>query len=426
MKDSRTFTNVDDAVLVSHLCTAQTRVTFVAPGITEPVAKELLVCLSRLGPQKVNVILDVDPEICRLGYGDIIGLELIKTEGEKSGLMVCHQPGIRLGLLITDAETLIYAPTPQLIEAGAKVPDKPNGICISDQNVGKLWEASGADGSFENREVGMDPAKTPDIELVKQDLERNPPKRFDVARAERVFNSKLQYVEFSFEDYKLSKKTVSIPAELTGITQDKDLLQRWRNSFRLFSGTAPLEVVINADDETKKETLTEKSLENEKKAIIKEFLMVVPNFGTVILRSNLKVFNERINTFKERVEALKEGVIIKIEEHLAKTKGNLITDLVPHVTENPPEKWKKTMTGSKLSEPEARERLEEEVAGLFGSVDRVFDPKVRLVFKEVTYDTIQDRDFQNGLGRYFPPSKRKELFNEYDAAPEMLQKKLVR
>ena len=418
MTDDRAFTNVDDTVLIACLRNAQHRVAFVAPGITEPVAKELLSCVSRMGADSVNVVLDVDPEVCRLGYGDIKGLELIKNDGQGLGLMPCHQPGIRLGLLIADDRTLIYSPTPLLIEAGSKTPDKPNGICISGDSVQQLKKACGAEGSPAEREVGMDPAKTPDIQEVKEDLERNPPKKFDVARAERVFNSRLQYVEFSFEDYKLSKKTVSIPAELTGITQDKDLLQRWRNSFRLFTGTAALEVVLNEGDPEKEEVLTEKSLEDEKKAIIGEFLLVVPRFGTVILRSRRKDFDARIETFKQRVESFKEGVIKKIEEQLGKTKDNLIVDLVPHVTTKPPEKWKKTMTSSKLSEQEAKERLQDELAGLFGSVERVFSPKVRVVFKEVTYETISDTDFQEALSKHFPPSVQKDLFSEYDAAPE--------
>ena len=421
MNEERAFTNVDDGVLIECLRSAQQRVAFVAPGITEPVAKELLSCVSRMGADSVNAVLDVDPEVCRLGYGDINGLVLIKNDGQSRGLMLCHQPGIRL--LIADDRTLIYSPTPLLIEAGSKTPDKPNGICIAGDSVQQLKKACGAEGSPAEREVGMDPAKTPDIQEVKEDLDRNPPKKFDVARAERVFNSRLQYVEFSFEDYKLSKKTVSIPAELTGITQDKDLLQRWRNSFRLFTGTAALEVVLNAGDEENEETLTEKSLENEKKAIISEFLLVVPRFGTVILRSRRKDFDERIETFKQRVESFKEGVIQKIEEQLGKTKDNLVVDLVPHVTTKPPEKWRKTMTSSQLSEKEAKERLENELAGLFGCVERVFAPKVRVVFKEVTYETISDTDFQDALSKHFPPSVQKDLFSEYDAAPETREKK---
>ncbi|MFC1497169.1 hypothetical protein ACFLS1_01680 [Verrucomicrobiota bacterium] len=417
MNNDRAFTNVDDEALVQRLRAAQSRVTFVAPGISKLVAGELIACLERIPVDQVNVILDVDPEVCRLGYGDIEGLELLKIEGEKHGLMLCHQPGIRLGLLIADDTTVIYSPTPLLIEAGSTTPTKPNGICISGDSMETVKKACGVEGSAVDRELGMDPAKTPDIEMIKQDLERNPPKRFDVARAERVFNSRLQYVEFSFEDYKLSKKTISIPAELTGITQDKDLIQRWRNSFRLFSGTSALEVVRN-EGAPEEEFLTEQGLETEKKAIVSEFLLVVPRFGTVILRSRRNDFDKRIEVFKERVEAFKKGVVQQVEEHLLKTKESLIGDLISHVKEKPPEKWRKTMPSSKLSDTEAKERLQDELEGLFGSVERVFDPKVRIVFKEVTYESISDSDFQASLTKHFPPTALQELFSEHDAAPE--------
>ena len=95
------------------------------------------------------------------------------------------------------------------------------------------------------------------------------------------------------------------------------------------------------------------------------------------------------------------------------------------MTAKPPEKWQKTIISSRLSEKEAKERLEEELAGLFGSVERVFSPKVRVIFKEVTYETIKDAAFQKGLAKHFPPSVQEDLFSEHDAAPESPEKKTL-
>lgn len=418
MSGARSFTHVDDQVLIDFLRSARRSITYVAPGITDHVAKQLLDCARRIGPENVNIVLDVDPEICRLGYGDIKGLLTLNEGRQESGLLICHQPGVRVGLLIADDQTVIYSPVPLLIEAGSMTPDKPNGIIIAENSVASLKEACGADGSPAGREIGMDPAQTPDIEDVQKDLERNPPKKFDVARAERVFNSQLQYVDFAFEDYKLSQKTISIPSELTGITRDRSLLERWRNNFRLFSGSGSFQIELPTDKHGQSEILTEQSLEAEKKTIIKEFLLVIPRYGTFILRNRRAEFDARIEHFKERVELFRSGVIKQLTQHLSETKENLIRDLVPQVIENPPAKWKKTMISSRLSETDAKERLTCEIDKLFGEVDQLFSPNVRTVYKNVAYETMLDAGFQAALAKCFPPSELKTLFKEYMAAPE--------
>ena len=66
MNAERTFTNVDDRVLVKLISQASHRVVFVAPGLRQVVAEALADALRRL-PGKVMVVLDVDAEVCRLG-----------------------------------------------------------------------------------------------------------------------------------------------------------------------------------------------------------------------------------------------------------------------------------------------------------------------------------------------------------------------
>ena len=417
----KVFTNVNDDVLIQWIGAATKRITFVAPGVSDAVAKALVAQLDRIPTSGVNIVLDVDPEICRLGYGQIQGLEQIKAAADKKGILLLHQPGIRLGLLITDDASLIYSPTPLLIEAGSKTPDQPNGICLPKQNLPTVEQACGVGGAVLHREIGMDPAKTPDIEKVKEDLERNPPKKFDVSRAERVFNSRIQYVEFNFEEYRLSQKTVPIPPSLMGITENRELLTRWKNNFRLFSDGASYDItrrVKGADGKMVEEMLSEKTLEDEKKALLKDFLIVVPAFGSVILRSRREEFDKRIAAFKERVDAFKEGVTQQIEVSLKKAKQSLIEQLVPHVVQHPPPEWRKTMIGDKLSKAEAGERLDEEFTGLFSTVSRIFNPTVKVILKDVSYETLSQPTFLSALKKAFPSAVFFTLFKEYDAAPE--------
>jgi hypothetical protein len=41
-----------------------------------------------LGPKNVTVILDVDPEICRIGYGSLEGLEILQKAAAAVGEVV--------------------------------------------------------------------------------------------------------------------------------------------------------------------------------------------------------------------------------------------------------------------------------------------------------------------------------------------------
>jgi hypothetical protein len=113
-----TVTKIDDAALISIIRKVQRRLVFIAPGTTLNVAKAIQEQWQQLGSQSVNVILDVDPEVCRLGYGTLDALKLLQETATQLGVFVHHQPGIRIGLVIADDTTLIFAPIPLLIEAG--------------------------------------------------------------------------------------------------------------------------------------------------------------------------------------------------------------------------------------------------------------------------------------------------------------------
>ncbi|WCJ60916.1 hypothetical protein NXS98_07290 [Fontisphaera persica] len=109
---------------------ARRLVVFAAPGVSNVVAEALSEAWRRLGAQGVRVILDVDAEVCRLGYGTMEGLQRLQTTAQSLGTMVCEQPGLRLGLLVVDEKVLIYSPTPLLIEAGSSQDKRPNCLVL--------------------------------------------------------------------------------------------------------------------------------------------------------------------------------------------------------------------------------------------------------------------------------------------------------
>jgi len=65
------------------------RVVFGAPGLRATVAKALAAAIQRLAG-RVTIVLDIDGEVCRLGYSDVEGLELIQAAAAESGVLVLH------------------------------------------------------------------------------------------------------------------------------------------------------------------------------------------------------------------------------------------------------------------------------------------------------------------------------------------------
>jgi hypothetical protein len=174
---------------------------------------------------------------------------------------------------------------------------------------------------------------------------------------------------------------------------------------------------------TQEETYTEHRLGQEKQQILKEFVITIPNHGAFILRNQKQRFVERIERFKAVVEAFKNAVDAQIEAELKKSKDRLIEYLVPKVCENPPSFWLSTMlTAGKLTQEDAKERLDACLSDEFSTVDKVFAPEVKVTYKEVTYETIKNKDFlaaaQEAFKKVGAESTFKTLFREYVAAPE--------
>ena len=115
------------------------------------------------------------------------------------------QPGVRIGVIISDEDTMVFAPVSKNIEAGSDTAEKPNAIVLRGASTEKLVRASGAHANDESPsgEIGnaaLDPAK---VEAMQADLERNPPAKFDITRRLQVFSSRVVYVEFEITGFEL-------------------------------------------------------------------------------------------------------------------------------------------------------------------------------------------------------------------------------
>ena len=201
--------------------TAKRRIVFLAPALHGPVAEVLAGCWKALGAGRVSVILDLDPEVFRLGYGDLKAVQLLEQTASDLGTMIQRQPGIRIGLVLSDDTTLVYSPTPLLIEAGRCRPRTPNAIRLDRTPPGVVRELGQGENGVRDQKIGLDKATRKEIGEIEADLKRNPPQKFDVARRIQVFNAHFEFVEFSLTGTHIDRKTVRIPSRLMGVVDEK-------------------------------------------------------------------------------------------------------------------------------------------------------------------------------------------------------------
>ncbi len=410
--------SVNDSFVVQFIGTARERVVFVAPGVSDAVAAALDGAWRRLGAKAVSVVLDVDPEVCRLGYGTLKGIEILQAAAQEFGQPLCKQPKLRIGIVVADERTLVFSPTPLLVEDGPPdslapgdagsgnetPPNAPNAIIIGgtppevERDLG-----SGPEGAS-TRVVGLDTVPPKEIEDVKRDIEENPPVKFDLARQVRVFNAQLEFVELELHGCYVSRKTASISPDLMGLANDEATKNRLRSSFRVIGPND----AVDAD-----KSLSEKALHDERKRIQEKFLTALKGFGTVILRSNKSAFEAEVETLRGLVKKFQDALKAKLGDIMERNALQLAEALFPSVAKNPPERWTRTL-GPNPKPDALKAQLLDEVRRAFGEVDAVIsEMKVNVLFKGVTFETLKDETFVE-LARERFPSLR--IHEEYKAA----------
>ena len=172
-------------------------------------------------------------------------------------------------------------------------------------------------------------------------IQLNPPKPFNISRIERVFSSKIQFVEFKLEHYQLSKMVAPIPSDLLGIDDDINLRDRWKNSFKVLDNLNSFKCKMPKIDHDGNKVegevdYNEKSINEEKKAIIKDYLSLIPQYGDIIARSRRKAFDARISKFKERLAEYSKQVEELIESEIEAGTVKLADQLFLLIKDKPP------------------------------------------------------------------------------------------
>jgi len=150
-----------------------------------------------------------------------------------------------------------------------------------------------------------------------------------------------------------------------------------------------------------------------KQFIVKKFLINLPGFGTVILRSNKADFQVAVRTLERYVKRFQRLLKKKLQNAIETNREVLTVALLPSVLRNPPARWNRYL-GERPRVHDIERMLREELTEAFGCSDDLFEAmKVKALFKGVTYESLNDPEFMRLASEKLLVE---ELHEEFDAA----------
>jgi hypothetical protein len=369
------------------------------------------------------VCLDFDERVMRMGYGEIDAVKLLRD----AKVSVRSAPGLRTALVIIDDTGFIFTPTALYLEAEPAASAAPNAIRMSG---GQVAEAL-ARLSPAAKAIAVAQAKTPEdkrriedlpldvgsaqvtgvqFDEVGINLKEAPPVRFDLARQVRVFEPYLQYVELSLTGAAIQRHRLAIPPIIQKLGGSEDLESRLHTTFDLIE---------------KGNKLSSKPLEDALNDIRKNFTPSLgKDHGRVVLKAAKPHLIERLKAFREKLKKHQTDVAAELQKYLDESRNQIIAYYLPRVLETPPDALLGQSLSGTPSEVVARRWLDAELNRVFPSAaSLILEMKLDERFKDVTFETLNRKDFLESVKLAFPNVDWEKAYDEFRAAGESGGKK---
>ncbi len=400
------FTTLTNERICQEVEAAKKLVILAAPGINVLVANALLAANQRLGQGSVQVVLDVSARVTRLGYGEHAAVEILN----QAGVMVRQHAGLRIGALICDDAGWSFATSPSLVEADPTADSEAfNAIALTSAQVmvlrAELPPVSKGDNpppALEYPVVGSEPLDVATLSKVKRALEIAPPQQFDLARQTQVYAALIQVVELTFEGFNIQSRRIQLPKTLPLIaSKDKAVKDRL---------TASLKVL---DQIEKPKALREVTTQLEE--LRNAYLVPVGQAGRIMLKSKRGDFEKELKAIEDSLEACKKTLVTDLQAALKGVVDAIVPDLARAVMADPPPRFRGLFSATEES---AAEFVKDELAKTFPTADElVAGMKIHKFYKDVTYETLKNKDFSERVMKEIPPSVLEgSLLQEHVAA----------
>lgn len=413
----KTFLALSSGKLAELIYSARNRVALVAPSIHKDVGVAICDAVNRLGVANVDLVVDLDEKVFRLGYGAIEAIKLLKDEDVR----IRNHGGIRIGLVIVDEQAWVFSPVALYIELEPGIDAFPNAVELSTEEAIRILMRVSDSARSELIQKSTDPklvqeAKAVNVELsqfsdnskkldeVCKNLEQAPPIPFDVSRQVQVFEPYIQYVDLKLQGCSIQNHKMQLPSHILGLTSTKDVEERLRTTFNLIE---------------KSSSVSAKHLDDEVRRLRDVFTRSIGKLGRVLLKSQRKNFDAEVARVREKIKLHREKIQTELGNELDKTKRQLVENFLPHVMTSPPDILRYQLTGPNPTEEQARDWLIEEIGRCIPEADKLITKMdLECVFKDVTYETLKDAKLMNSLKDAFPYVDWDKPFSEFTAAQE--------
>lgn len=386
------FTVLTHARICELVNNAKHRVIFAAPGLSEDISASIIQAISRLGDGKVQVVVDVSPQVARLGYGSNSAIERLKN----AGVTIRHQSGIRIGILICDDTGWSFASFPALVEEYPTSDNEAyNAIALTSAQVMALRsELPHIRDSNENDvtcypTVGSDPIDEEHFNQVKNALKIAPPQPFDLMRRTQVYAALIQFVELKFEGFNIQSRRIQLPKSLPLIaSQDRALKERVTTSLK----------VLDKIEKPKALAEVTKSLEELRDA----YLISTGQAGRIILKSKVADFEKELAKIGKTLKDCKKSLTEDLQKALNNVVNEIVPDLIRAVLADPPSRFRGLFP---LTEDYAEVFVKEELNKAFPSAEELVEHmKIHKFYKDVTYETLKNEEFKKKVLKQIPES----------------------
>jgi hypothetical protein len=409
------FQSVQDEDLVRSIESATSRVVFFAPGVSEVVSKALIYCMQGGRVGQIMMVLDGDEEACRLGYCDAPSLEKLFAAAQLFKIPLKRQPGLRIGLLMTDDNVLIWTPTPLMFEAPRQHAE-PNGMVLTPQTLKELPQAMGVDPNQPNTtaEIGTVALNIDEVKKVVAAIKAAPPAPFNLARLSRVFSVKFQFIETVLRGAELTKREMRLDSLIVNSDAPEALRPLLHTTVQPFSTDADksveVGVLVNGELAYRKsgEVLTRPTTQAEMRAywdaLTDQYIVNLPGFGKIIRLTDKAKFEEGRTAFELILKAWVAGFQQLVRGDHDKRVANVV-DLIVSRMKNLAEK-----------ERMSRDAIDRLVRKGLDNL-RVIEPGVKVVYKNITVESTRDQEFLDVLKKNLSAEELKGWFHIFDAAP---------
>lgn len=410
------FKQINTDTLVELINKAEYSLCYAAPGLQLPAAKAIVELAKRISPELIQVFLDVNEDVLRMGYGEVESINLLKS----AGIQVKHMPSLRNGLVVSDDLGYSYTPTALFLEKESTDNEALNGMRLMPAQIKETL----ARLSPASKSIAVAQAKTEEekerinslasenqpklvdeqaLEIITKNITAIPPEKFDVARQVRVFQPYFQYVELSLTGAAIHRHKIKIPKQIQGLGSNEELEGRLNTTFDLIK---------------KGSNFTSKDLENELYDIRENLTKSLGGKqGRVVLTTAKPILEKRLKELKEKIGKNKEGVKTNLDKALIDSMELVVNHYMNIIKDNVPDAFYGSYGDP--TEENIKKWLTKLLSVSLPETDKILDNiKLEVCFKDVTYHTLNEPNFLKKIMKLYPDFDWDKPYEEFLAAGE--------